>query len=52
LLAHAAMNSELSLDLQARCEGFRIGLPTGRQVLRSIGDRECEGQGEVLVLQD
>ena len=52
LILDAASCPWLDQAFQARCTQFASQIPTTRQVLRSIGDLECQGQGEVLVLQD
>lgn len=52
LLAQAAICENLSASFQSECRDLGLRLPKGRQVLRSIGDIECDGQGEVLVLQN
>jgi hypothetical protein len=52
LILHAATCPWLDTALQARCNQLASQIPTTPHVLRSIGDLECQGQGEVLVLQE
>jgi hypothetical protein len=52
LTLDAASCPWLDQAFQARCNQFASQIPTTRHVLRSIGDLECQGQGEVLVLQE
>lgn len=52
LLSDAAEFDLLSEDFTRACLNLKRRLPAGRQVLRSIADLECQGQGEVLVLQE
>lgn len=51
LLSEAESLAELSSSFKERCSQLKRRLPVGRHVLRSVGDLECDGQGEVLVLQ-
>jgi formylmethanofuran dehydrogenase subunit C len=52
LIRHASSCPWLDQELQSRCSQFASKIPTSRHVLRSIGDLQCDGQGEVLVLQE
>ena len=52
LLSEAAEFDLLSDDFTRACSNLVGRLPVGRQVLRSIADLECQGQGEVLILQE
>jgi formylmethanofuran dehydrogenase subunit C len=52
LILHAASCPWLDTAFQARCNQLASQIPTTPHVLRSIGDLECQGQGEVLVLQE
>jgi formylmethanofuran dehydrogenase subunit C len=50
LLNQAASIEELSAVFRTKCTDFVEVLPRGPKVYRSIGDLECQGQGEVLVI--
>jgi formylmethanofuran dehydrogenase subunit C len=50
LLTQVATTDDLSVSFRGRCTDLAGTLPRGPEVYRSIGDLECKGQGEVLVL--
>lgn len=50
LLNQAASIEELSAVFRTKCTDFVDALPRGPKVYRSIGDLECQGQGEVLLI--
>jgi len=52
LLSEASELDLLSENFKRACLSLIPRLPAGRQVLRSIADLECRGQGEVLILQE
>ena len=51
LLAQVAADDLLSELFRAKCTELAGAIPSGSDVYRSIGDRECQGQGEVLVVK-
>jgi formylmethanofuran dehydrogenase subunit C len=51
LLAQVAADDLLSELFRSKCTGLAGAIPSGSDVYRSIGDRECQGQGEVLVVK-
>ncbi|MFM7977270.1 MAG: hypothetical protein ACKO8U_19535 [Pirellula sp.] len=50
LLNQVASIEELSAVFRTKCTDLVEALPRGPEVYRSIGDLECQGQGEVLVI--
>jgi formylmethanofuran dehydrogenase subunit C len=51
VLMQVSESSEISEGFLAKLVALIEAIPTSRRVLRRVGDRECEGQGEVLIVQ-
>ncbi|MFM8186942.1 MAG: hypothetical protein ACKN85_00560 [Pirellula sp.] len=51
VLMQVSESSEISEGFLAKVVALIEAIPTSRRVLRRVGDRECEGQGEVLIVQ-
>jgi formylmethanofuran dehydrogenase subunit C len=51
LLMQVSQAGEISDGFLVKVVAMLEAIPTSRRVLRRVGDRECEGQGEVLIIQ-